>query len=54
MHPKGTPKERTFVNTDLPGITEDIRALLASRMNRLVKTPAAKRAFKQYLLAGVG
>jgi len=54
MHPKGTRKSRTFVNTDLPPITADIAAILKFRMGRLAKTPAAVRAFKRYLLAGVG
>lgn len=53
MHPKGTPKSRTFVNTDLPPITADIAAILKYRMGRLAKTPTAQRAFKRYLLAGV-
>lgn len=53
MHPKGTPKSRTFVNTDLPPITEDIAAILKFRMGRLAKSPAAVRAFKKYLTAGL-
>ena len=53
MHPKGTRKSRTFVNTDLPPITADIAAILKFRMSRLAKSPTAQRAFKRYLVAGI-
>lgn len=53
MHPKGTSKTRTFLNTDMPPIAALANAELIDELNLFKRSPVFQRAAKARILAGL-
>ena len=52
-HPKGTPKDRTFLRTDMPPLAKAAAAELEMEIRAFKSSPGFRRAVKAALLAGM-
>lgn len=53
MHPKGTSKTRTFLNTDMPPIARLAKAELVDELIIFKRSPVFQKAAKARILAGL-
>lgn len=52
-HPKGTPRDRTFLNTDMPPLARAAAAELEMEIRAFKASPGFQRAVKAAILSGV-